>query len=107
KHIWQEDEGFRAAKSRNNAIKASKSEYIILIDGDMILEKDFVKNHLEFAKRKVILQGSRVILNKNESEEILKNNNYSLAFNKKGFKNQRSIFLAKCAVSYTHLTLPT
>ncbi|EAH9923002.1 glycosyltransferase, partial [Campylobacter coli] len=69
KHIWQEDEGFRAAKSRNNAIKASKSEYIILIDGDMILEKDFVKNHLEFAKRKVILQGSRVILNKNESEE--------------------------------------
>ncbi|EPZ7286193.1 glycosyltransferase family 2 protein [Campylobacter jejuni] len=104
KHIWQEDEGFRAAKSRNNAIKASKSEYIILIDGDMILEKDFVKNHLEFAKRKVILQGSRVILNKNESEEILKNNNYSLAFNKKGFKNQRSIFLAKCVYKFSKLT---
>ncbi len=92
KHIWQEDEGFRAAKSRNNAIKASKSEYIILIDGDMILEKDFVKNHLEFAKRKVILQGSRVILNKNESEEILKNNNYSLAFNKKDFKSSKILF---------------
>ncbi|EAJ5824684.1 glycosyltransferase [Campylobacter jejuni] len=104
KHIWQEDEGFRAAKSRNNAIKASKSEYIILIDGDMILEKNFVKNHLEFAKRKVILQGSRVILNKNESEEILKNNNYSLAFNKKGFKNQRSIFLAKCVYKFSKLT---
>lgn len=104
KHIWQEDEGFRAAKSRNNAIKASKSEYIILIDGDMILEKDFVKNHLEFAKRKVILQGSRVILNKNESEEILKNNNYSLAFNRKGFKNQRSIFLAKCVYKFSKLT---
>ncbi|EOI5386314.1 glycosyltransferase [Campylobacter jejuni] len=104
KHIWQEDEGFRAAKSRNNAIKASKSEYIILIDGDMILEKDFVKNHLKFAKRKVILQGSRVILNKNESEEILKNNNYSLAFNKKGFKNQRSIFLAKCVYKFSKLT---
>ncbi|EHP8625328.1 glycosyl transferase family 2, partial [Campylobacter jejuni] len=62
------------------------------------------KNHLEFAKRKVILQGSRVILNKNESEEILKNNNYSLAFNKKGFKNQRSIFLAKCVYKFSKLT---
>lgn len=103
KHIWQEDEGFRAAKSRNNAIKASKSEYIILIDGDMILEKDFVKNHLEFAKRKVILQGSRVILNKNESEEILKNNNYSLAFNKKDFKSSKNSFLAKIIYKFSKI----
>ncbi|ECR5191536.1 glycosyltransferase family 2 protein [Campylobacter jejuni] len=103
-HIWQEDEGFRAAASRNKAINASNSEYIILIDGDMILEKNFIGDHLNFASLKTILQGSRTILNKNESKELLSKNNFSLAFDKKGFKNQRNIFLAKCVYKFSKLT---
>ncbi|HEE9578920.1 TPA: glycosyltransferase [Campylobacter coli] len=94
KHIWQEDEGFRAAASRNKAINASNSEYIILIDGDMILEKNFIADHLNFARLKTILQGSRTILNENESKEILKNNDFKLAFNKKKLKNKKNDFLA-------------
>ncbi|EAM0390791.1 glycosyltransferase [Campylobacter jejuni] len=103
-HIWQEDEGFRAAASRNKAINASNSEYIILIDGDMILEKNFINDHLKFASLKTILQGSRTILNEKESKELLSKNDFSLAFNKKGFKNQRSIFLAKCVYKFSKLT---
>ncbi|MBX9206305.1 glycosyltransferase [Campylobacter jejuni] len=103
-HIWQEDEGFRAAASRNKAINASNSEYIILIDGDMILEKNFIGDHLNFASLKTILQGSRTILNKNESKELLSKNDFSLAFDKKGFKNQRNIFLAKCVYKFSKLT---
>ena len=30
-HSWQEDKGFRAARSRNNAIFKSSGDYIILI----------------------------------------------------------------------------
>ncbi|EAJ6136488.1 glycosyltransferase [Campylobacter lari] len=103
-HIWQEDKGFRAAASRNKAIKASKSEYIILIDGDMILEKNFIGDHLKFASLKTILQGSRTILNEKESKELLSKNDFSLAFDKKGFKNQRNIFLAKCIYKFSKLT---
>ncbi|EGJ4815847.1 glycosyltransferase, partial [Campylobacter lari] len=103
-HIWQEDKGFRAAASRNKAIKASKSEYIILIDGDMILEKNFIGDHLKFASLKTILQGSRTILNEKESKELLNKNDFSLAFDKKGFKNQRNIFLAKCVYKFSKLT---
>ncbi|ECW7655053.1 glycosyltransferase [Campylobacter coli] len=94
KHIWQKDKGFRAAASRNKAINASSSEYIILIDGDMILEKSFIADHLKFASLKTILQGSRTILNENESKEILKNNDFKLAFNKKNLKNIKNNFLA-------------
>ncbi len=94
KHSWIEDKGFRAAKSRNEAIKLANSEYIILIDGDMILEKDFIKEHLKFAQIRTILQGSRTILNKNESEKILEKNDFKLAFDKKGFKNKKNNFLA-------------
>ncbi|MCR6573839.1 glycosyltransferase family 2 protein [Campylobacter insulaenigrae] len=103
KHIWQEDEGFRAAASRNKAIKASNSEYIILIDGDMILEKDFIKNHLEFACKKTILQGSRMILNEKESKELLEKNDFSLAFIKKGFKNKKNTFLAKLVFKFSKI----
>ncbi|ECP7275632.1 glycosyltransferase [Campylobacter jejuni] len=104
KHIWQEDKGFRAATSRNKAVNASNSEYIILIDGDMILDKNFIADHLKFASFKTILQGSRIILNENESKELLSKNNFNLAFNKKCFKNQRNIFLAKCVYKFSKLT---
>ncbi|EAH7580602.1 glycosyltransferase [Campylobacter lari] len=103
-HIWQEDEGFRAAASRNKAIRASNSEYIVLIDGDMILEKNFINDHLKFASLKTILQGSRTILNEKESKELLSKNDFKLAFNKKGFKNQRNTFLAKCVYKFSKLT---
>ncbi|KAA6225876.1 glycosyltransferase [Campylobacter sp. LR196d] len=94
KHVWQEDKGFRAAKSRNLAIKAAKNEYIILIDGDMILEKKFIKDHLAFAQKGVLLQGSRIILNENESDKILKTNDFTLAFKHKDIKALRSKILA-------------
>ena len=44
-HSWQEDIGFRAARSRNKAISKSTGDYIILIDGDTILHRDFIKDH--------------------------------------------------------------
>ncbi|EAH8541947.1 glycosyltransferase [Campylobacter coli] len=103
KHIWQEDKGFRAAASRNKAINASDSEYIILIDGDMILEKSFIADHLKFASLKTILQGSRTILNKNESEDILKNNDFKLAFKKKKLKNKKNDFLAYLIYNFSKI----
>ncbi len=75
RHIWHEDKGFRLSAIRNLAINKAKSEYIIIIDGDMILESNFIKDHLRFAKKGVILQGSRVILDCQTSENILANKN--------------------------------
>ena len=46
-HSWQEDIGFRVARSRNNAINKSFGDYIILIDGDMILHTNFIKDHMD------------------------------------------------------------
>lgn len=62
-HIWQEDKGFRLSKIRNKAIKAAKYEYIIQIDGDTILHKDFIKDHSKFAQKNTFISGSRVLLN--------------------------------------------
>ncbi len=63
----------------------------------MILEKDFIKEHLELHKED-FLQGSRVILNEKESEEILNKDDYRIAFNKKILKVLK-FFLAKMLYS--------
>lgn len=62
-HVWQEDKGFRLAKCRNKAVAASKGEYIIEIDGDLILNKNFVEDHLRFARPGCFLRGGRVNIN--------------------------------------------
>src|SRR5690554_2052679 len=47
KHFWHEDKGFRKSKILNKAVAGSTSDYIIQTDGDCIMHKDFVKDHLQ------------------------------------------------------------
>ena len=63
-HSWQEDKGFRVSKSRNKAIAKSSYDYIILIDGDMILHTEFIRDHINNAEPGFFIQGSRVLLSK-------------------------------------------
>ena len=71
KHTWQKDDGFRAAESRNRAIAAAASDYLIIIDGDMVLDPSFIADHISVAKKGRLIQGSRVILGKERTEDIL------------------------------------
>ena len=68
---WQEDKGFRAARSRNNAIIRSTGDYIILIDGDTILHTNFIKEHIDHAESGFFVQGSRVLLSEKETKKAL------------------------------------
>lgn len=61
RHAWQEDRGFRVGRARNLAIAASGSEYLLLLDGDMVLERHFVADHARAARRGSFIQGSRVL----------------------------------------------
>ena len=70
-HSWQEDFGFRAARSRNLAISCASMDYIIMIDGDIILDKYFVTDHKKVAKRNILVQGGRSLLTSKKSSELL------------------------------------
>lgn len=59
-HVWQEDKGFRAAKIRNKAVAQSTYDYIIQIDGDVILHPRFIADHIRMAKPAHIIRGKRV-----------------------------------------------
>lgn len=73
KHVWQEDKGFRLARVRNLAIKKSEGDYLIFIDGDVILHPDFVKDHRQNQKSGRFITGSRVLLSEKETIRKLKN----------------------------------
>jgi len=76
-HSWQEDRGFRVARCRNKAIAKTSHEYIICIDGDLILHREFIKDHLENAREGIYLQGSRTFLKRECSKKTLKNKDIS------------------------------
>ena len=70
-HVWQEDNGFQLAKIRNKAFAKSKGDYIIQVDGDVILHPHFIKDHISLAKKNCFIQGGRVVLGSKTSEKIL------------------------------------
>jgi glycosyltransferase involved in cell wall biosynthesis len=59
KHVWQEDKGFRLAEIRNKALAIATGDYIIQIDGDIIMERHFIKDHIRYAKKGQFVCGSR------------------------------------------------
>ena len=61
KHSWQEDTGFRLARSRNLAIAAATGDYVIILDGDMVVNKHFIVDHVLAAKTGCYVQGSRIL----------------------------------------------
>lgn len=87
-HAWHEDEGWRKAIILNKAIAKSTSEYIIQIDGDVLLHKDFVHDHLHFAKKGFYLFGTRVHVKKSYVPTVLKRKKIHFHFFSRGIKNR-------------------
>lgn len=71
KHVWHYDEGFRLAAIRNKAIAVSSSDYIIQIDGDLILHPYFVADHMTMATEGYFVAGSRVMLSQKTTIKLI------------------------------------
>ena len=66
-YVWQKDLGFRAAKIRNKAVKASSAEYLIFTDGDCVPHRRFVEDHVRIMKTGYFVQGKRMLVSKKAS----------------------------------------
>lgn len=98
-HFWQEDIGFRKSKILNKAIAQTTADYIIQIDGDCILHKKFISDHIESAKEGCYLYGSRVNILPKYVSEVFEKRITKFNFFSKEIKNRtRSLsipFLSK------------
>ncbi len=61
-HVWHEDTGFRLAAIRNKAIAQARGDYLVQIDGDIVVHSEFIAGHARFARRGSYVQGSRALL---------------------------------------------
>lgn len=73
-HVWQPDAGYQLARIRNKALAASKGEYIIQVDGDLVLDRHFIFDHLRMSRKKVFVSGTRAMLNPALTQQLLSGN---------------------------------
>lgn len=90
-HSWQEDKGYRLALSRNRAINMSSGDYIVFIDGDTVLERHFIHDHMLAAERGFFVQGRRAYLTESTSKRLLSNDELPHCFTR-GVKHRDQAF---------------
>lgn len=99
RHIWHEDKGFRRSVILNKAIATAQGDYIIQLDGDCIMHKDFVKDHISAARENTYLYGSRVNIQEKFLPELFASKKISFGFFDSGIKkrtrNLRIPFLSR------------
>lgn len=91
KIVYQEDIGFRLARSRNNGVRVATSEFLILLDQDIIMPDNFIEKVYSKRKKKVIVSVRGFLTTeeqKNKIQNIIDtkynyNEIYSILYNKK------------------------
>jgi glycosyltransferase involved in cell wall biosynthesis len=93
-HIWHKDEGFRRSAILNLAIAKTNSDYIIQLDGDCIIHKNFIKDHLSSLKKNTYLFGSRASLQEYLLPILFSDKVVSFSYFSKGLKKKnRNIYM--------------
>jgi glycosyltransferase involved in cell wall biosynthesis len=89
-HVWHEDRGFRLAAIRNAAIRQAGGEYIVQVDGDIVLGRHFVGAHRRFARRGSYVQGSRCLVDQALTESLLSERRCHISPFERGLRNRQN-----------------
>ena len=71
RHEWQVHAGFRAGRIRNAAIARTGCDYVVLLDGDMVVHPDFLADHMALARPGYFSQGVRILLDARATQRLL------------------------------------
>lgn len=102
-HVWQEDKGFRKTIILNQAIAQATGDYIVQIDGDVILERHFIQDHVEVMQRGYFVCGSRTKIGASVTKRLVNEISFKLnvsdvkaSFMLNGFRSKKiRAFLAE------------
>ncbi len=75
-HVWQPDDGFQLAAIRNKSFAKASGDYIIQTDGDIILHRHFIKDHIRMAKKNTCISGARSLLDAAFSSTVIQQQQY-------------------------------
>jgi glycosyltransferase involved in cell wall biosynthesis len=88
-HVWQADEGFRLARSRNRAIVAAHGDYLVIVDGDMVLHRHFIADHARAARHGSFIQGVRLLTGPEAAARMLERSRLDLGFFARDIRRRR------------------
>jgi glycosyltransferase involved in cell wall biosynthesis len=89
-HSWQQNKGFRLSRSRNKALSIAQGNYIIFIDGDILIEKNFIADHIDAARENYLIQGSRVLLNAAATSKAISKKELCFCLTDPGVENRKN-----------------
>ena len=74
KHVYQDDIGFRLARSRNNGAREASGDYLIFLDQDVIFDNDFIESIYNSRKKKRMIFSEALgssLEEKNKIQELI------------------------------------
>jgi glycosyltransferase involved in cell wall biosynthesis len=72
-HAWQRHDGPRVGRARNVGIAMASGDYLVQIDGDMVLHPSFLADHTRAARPGHWIQGTRILLDAARTQELVAN----------------------------------
>lgn len=88
KHCCHEDSGSGLSAIRNKAIAMARQPYIVMVDGDMVLNASFIDDHKRSAWRGRLVQGSHVLLGDALTQKALHEKITHFSFFLSGIRNR-------------------
>lgn len=70
-HAWQPHDGPRVGRTRNLGIVVATGDYLVQIDGDMVLHPEFIADHRHAAQPGHWVQGTRILLDETRTLDLL------------------------------------
>jgi glycosyltransferase involved in cell wall biosynthesis len=61
----------KLAELKNKALVQANAEYILMVDGDAVLSRDFIKNHKKAAWKKCFVQGPQAFLSETLTQQAI------------------------------------
>ena len=105
KHLWQAHTGFQKSAIMNKAVAETTCDYIIQIDGDILLNKHFIEDHTKAAEHNHFIRGSRCLLSESKTKSIFNSRSIQLSPFESGISNKinamRIPFIAAWLTNYS------
>ena len=70
KHVWQEDKGFRVAKSRNNGARHATGDYLVYFDQDIVFTKHYLEQILTHRRERHFYAGYPIWLTEEQTKKV-------------------------------------
>ena len=93
--VSQPHAGFRVTRLRNLAIAATDADYLVFIDGDMLLHPEFISDHARFCRRGFYTQGVRAHADARETGRLIADPSQQPGFWSPGFGGLRRAYLLR------------